>query len=254
MEMGTKNFRVLYDYHTHTVFSHGTGTIEENVKMAVDKGLKGIAITDHGPGHLTYGIKKKNISVMRTEVERLKTIYPNIEILLGIEANITDKGNNLDITKEEAKLFDIVLAGYHFGVLNAYSFANFRDELIRKITKKPKNPNHSTGLLLNKNTNMVIKAIQENDIKILTHPGEKGCFDILKIAEVCAQRGTFMEISSWHKHLTEEEIRIVAKTGVQFIVSSDAHKPERIGDCDGAIKRGMDSGIDMTRIINIEAY
>lgn len=254
MAIGYKHFRMLYDYHTHTIFSHGSGTIEENVRVAMEKGLRGIAITDHGPGHLTYGIKKKNIALMRAEVERLKTVYPTIQILLGIEANIIDKGNNLDITKEEAKLFDYILAGYHFGVLNAYSLANLRNNLVRKIIKKPKKSDGTRGMLLNKNTKMVIKAIMQNDIKILTHPGDKASFDILKIAEACAQRGTLMEISSWHKHLNKEELKIVAKTGVQFIVSSDAHKPERVGDCSDAIKRALDAGIDMSRIVNVEEY
>ena len=39
------------DYHTHSVYSrrkHGKGTIEENVQSAVKKGLRQIAITDHG--------------------------------------------------------------------------------------------------------------------------------------------------------------------------------------------------------------
>ncbi|MEI3518261.1 MAG: hypothetical protein V8R14_02025 [Clostridia bacterium] len=33
---------------------------------------------------------------------------------------------------------------------------------------------------------MVIRALRENDISILTHPGDKGPFDIKAIAEVCA--------------------------------------------------------------------
>lgn len=47
------------DYHTHTIYSHGSGTIEDNVKAAINKGLKEIAICDHGPGHYLYGVKKK---------------------------------------------------------------------------------------------------------------------------------------------------------------------------------------------------
>ncbi len=36
-----------YDLHTHTVFSDGTTTPEENVRMALDAGLEGMAVTDH---------------------------------------------------------------------------------------------------------------------------------------------------------------------------------------------------------------
>lgn len=36
-----------YDLHTHSTCSDGTNTITENVKLALDRGLTGIAITDH---------------------------------------------------------------------------------------------------------------------------------------------------------------------------------------------------------------
>jgi 3',5'-nucleoside bisphosphate phosphatase len=36
-----------YDLHTHTTFSDGTTTPEENVRMALELGLDGIGITDH---------------------------------------------------------------------------------------------------------------------------------------------------------------------------------------------------------------
>ena len=66
--------KMIFDYHTHTVFSHGKGSIEDNVKAAVEKGIKSIAITDHGPGHLTYGIKREAVKEMREEINRLKEI------------------------------------------------------------------------------------------------------------------------------------------------------------------------------------
>ena len=31
---------ILADYHTHTVYSHGKGSIEDNVKVAISKGIK----------------------------------------------------------------------------------------------------------------------------------------------------------------------------------------------------------------------
>ena len=37
----------MIDLHTHTVFSDGTTTPEENVRLAVAAGLSGLAITDH---------------------------------------------------------------------------------------------------------------------------------------------------------------------------------------------------------------
>jgi predicted metal-dependent phosphoesterase TrpH len=36
-----------FDLHTHSTFSDGTATPAENVALAVDRGLEGIAITDH---------------------------------------------------------------------------------------------------------------------------------------------------------------------------------------------------------------
>ena len=65
-------YKMTFDYHTHTIFSHGKGTIADNVEAARSKGLKGIAITDHGPGHLTYGIKREAVPEMRRQIEELK--------------------------------------------------------------------------------------------------------------------------------------------------------------------------------------
>ena len=49
------------DYHTHTPYSHGKNTVEENVIAAKSAGLKQIGIADHGFSHIAVGIRQKKI-------------------------------------------------------------------------------------------------------------------------------------------------------------------------------------------------
>ena len=53
------------DYHTHTTFSHGKGSILDNATEAKARGLKVLAITDHGYGHRAYGIRHKKVPFMK---------------------------------------------------------------------------------------------------------------------------------------------------------------------------------------------
>jgi putative hydrolase len=62
------DYKVKYDYHTHTVHSHGKGSISDNVRIAVEKGLSGIAVSEHGPGHWFYGINRESVRKMRMEI------------------------------------------------------------------------------------------------------------------------------------------------------------------------------------------
>lgn len=235
-------YKMTFDYHTHTVFSHGKGTIAENVEAARSRGLKGIAITDHGPGHLTYGIKREAVPEMRRQIEELKLKYPDIDIFLGVEANIVNRKNHLDISPEEFGEYDFVIAGYHYGVTHGYCAYNWA---YRHSGFKKRN-------LIVKNTDMTVKALYENNIKILTHPGDKGPFDMDELAKACAATDTLMEISTHHKNLTIEEIRIAAKYDVKFIISSDAHQPCRVGDFEGGLARAEAAGLDIARIVNLE--
>ncbi len=239
-----QNYKLTYDYHTHTVYSHGKGTIEDNVKEAVRLGLKGIGISDHGPEHLTYGIKREKLGIMRAEIEVLRVKYPQIEIFMSVEANIVSVGNNLDVRDDEKKLFDYLIAGYHYGIMNGYCVKNWLNEKLFG--------GRSSKKLMLANTEMVTYALEKNDIKILTHPGDKARFDMDELARTCARTGTLMEINTWHDHLTEAELNIVKKYDVGFAVCSDAHTPGRVGEVAEAIKKAFDAGIEPERIKNIE--
>ena len=236
---------MTYDHHTHTVYSHGKGRIEDNVRVALAKGLKSVAITDHGPGHLTYGIKMSDVGRMRSEIDSLKIKYPQIDILLGVEANTIRVEPYIDLCEEDKGLFDIILAGYHYGIPKAGMVSNYISDHTGFFGGS------SSGLLV-KNTDMILKALYENKIDVLTHPGDKGPFDIEDISKACADTGTMIEINGKHTHLTVEEIKIAARFDVKFIIGSDAHVPEKVGEFREQLSRALRAGLDPERIVNIE--
>lgn len=242
-------YRLTFDLHTHTIFSHGRDSIEDMVIAGIGRGLKTIGISDHGPGHFLYGMDRNDFHVMRKEIDRLSVLYPEINIRLGLEANIMGNQGILDVNKAEIKEFDYMLAGYHYGVLGSEKFNSLMLHCENWIYNKIKLKRMKTKVY---NTEMIVKAIYENNINVLTHPGDKGSFFMDEIAKACADRGTLMEISTWHKHLTVNEIKIAAKEDVQFIISSDAHASEKVGDCIGGVERALKAGLDLSRIINLE--
>lgn len=235
-------YEMIYDHHTHTTYSHGTGSILDNVRVAHEKGLRSIAITDHGPGNFFYGMKMSLIPQMRDDIRQARVQYPDVKVFLGVEANTILKVPYLDVKPTEWDKLDIVLAGYHFAVRNSGMILN-------RLGIK------SSSLLV-QNTDMILNALyysedSGNHIDILTHPGDKGPFDIDDIARACEDTGTLMEINAKHPHLNAEEIKIAAKYDVKFVISSDAHVPENVGTYIPQLMRALDAGLDPERIVNI---
>ena len=250
MDKIISKYRMVFDHHTHTVYSHGKGTREDNVREAVAKGLESIAITDHGPGHLTYGIDRNKLPQMRAEIDELQLKYPQIKILLGVEANTLRVEPFLDVAPEERKDYDILLAGYHFGILHAGMVSNYLNSHTGIF-------GGDTSTLKVKNTAMMLDALYYNEehgnhIDVLTHPGDKGPFDIADIARACADTGTLIEINDKHHHLTVDEIKTAAAFDVKFIIGSDAHIPSKVGSFEGPLARALEAGLDPARIVNIK--
>ncbi|MCC0631381.1 PHP domain-containing protein [Clostridioides sp. ZZV15-6388] len=234
--------KILADYHTHTLYSHGKGTIEDNVKVAIAKGIKTIGISDHSYKHIAYGVKTKDIHKMREDVNSLNDKYSDINILLGMECNILDDKGNIDMDDKFFKELDYIMAGYHFGSTPT-SFGSLLNHCNNYIFKTEKAKEY--------NTKAVINAMNNNDIFVITHPGDKGDVYIEEVAKVAKKTDTRLEINSSHSFLNVKQINEIKEIGNKFIIGSDAHCPERVGDFKRAMKAVYDSNMDISLVENI---
>ena len=101
--------KLFGDYHTHTHYSDGVGSIEQNVISASNKGLKQVAITDHSFSHMANGINPEDYEEQRIIIKELRNQYPEIEILHGVESNLMGLKGEIDVKPANRKKFDIVV-------------------------------------------------------------------------------------------------------------------------------------------------
>lgn len=242
-------YRLKYDHHTHTTFSrfgpyfHGKGHVIDNVRSAAKRGLDSLAITDHGPSDL-YGISLKKIPQMRRAIAAARHSFPKLKIYFGVEADIVDTENGLDISPGYIDNFDFVNAGYHY-VPNCHMVHNFLAFHLRWPKKLKEKLRHQ-------NTARIVKALKSNDIRILTHPGDKALIDEHAVAKACEETGTLVEINARHKHPDADDLRIYKQYDVSFVISSDAHRPRSVGCYAESLALAMEAGIEPDRIVNIQ--
>ena len=248
LKINGERYVVESDLHTHTRYSHGKGTVEDNVKAALAMGLKQIGIADHGPGHLGFGVSRKRLVEMKAEIISLRKLYPDIEILFGIEADIIAPKGRVDVKPQEFAYFDFVCAGWHYGAVDGLTPAgivntvsNLRRRTVEKATKSQ----------IRRNTDAVVGAIEGGGIRFLTHPGDRAPVDLLEVAAACARAGTLVEINTSHMPLTPGDVKMMLLADISFIICSDAHDPENIGGFEPAVRLIEESGLDPGRVANL---
>ncbi len=215
------------DYHTHTIFSHGKGTIEENALAAKATGLSEIGISDHGFAHPVFGITKGCLKDMKRLCKEA-TEKTGVKTLLGIESNFIGTEGETDLKEKLYDYFDIYLAGVHKFV--AYKpRALFSMALPNFFLSKKKEPKPSARLI-KENTKAYINVIKNNPVDAITHLNYCCYADAEEVAKAAADYGTYIELNAKKTHLSDEELYKILKTGARFIIGSDAHTPDRVGE------------------------
>lgn len=202
------------DIHTHSIASgHGTSDqIWEMARTAQEKGLKLLAITDHGPA--TSGSAKTSY------FQNLAFAPENrfgIQILYGTEANILDETGSLDLPNEVlAKLYPVIAS-------------------IHQPTFNPTASNRLT------NTEACIHAMRNPHVHILGHPDdEKFPLDYERLVPAAIEHHVLLELNNISlspdgyrgdtKASDMTYLRLCMKYHYPIVLSSDSHGCDHIGD------------------------
>lgn len=217
------------DLHTHTISSgHAYSTISENARAASKKGIKLLGMTDHGPSMpgapnlYHFG----NLSV-------LPEFLFGVQVLYGVEANITSHDGELDLPLRYLSKMQIVLVGMH-----VYCYP---------------------GGTCEQNTKAYLHAMQNPFTDIMVHPGRSEfIMDLEKIAYMSAVLNVPVEINN--TTLLKEKgtsyrncmnfAKYAAKYGGPIVLGSDAHFWDRVGEVSSSVDLAIKSGIQEEQIIN----
>lgn len=192
----------LVDTHCHTVSSgHAYSTILEVAEAAGEKGLKLIAMTDHGPA-MPGGPHIFHIGNQRVIPDYIK----GVRVLKGVEANIIDFSGRLDIPDKYLKNLDIVIASLHDVCIVPGS--------------------------VEENTSALVGAMKNPYVDIIAHPGNPYYpIDMDRLVQCAYDTGTLIEINNSsfigsRKGSAENCRRIAAKAkekGALLAAGSDCH-------------------------------
>ena len=242
--------KINCDFHTHTIYSHGKGTIIDNARAARDMGITEISITDHGFSHPAFGMRRRKLDRMKSDcVEAEKAT--GVKVNLGIESNILGISGRIDVKPKDYEKLDTILAGIHRFVLydtprgwTTLLGINMFDQIF-----KVKPSRH----IIDYNTKVYCNVVKNNPIDILTHPGFLNYCDPVTVARCCEDFGTYFEINTKKIHMSPEQWRdVIDKTNVKFVIDSDAHTPARVGETSLFDEQDKLVHFPRERIFNIE--
>ncbi len=237
------------DYHTHTTYSHGKGTVLENALIAKEKGLKEVGISDHGFSHPAFGLRAHKLPSLRKDCDNA-TIETGVKVLMGIESNIIGTDGAVDLKQKYYDKFDVFLAGIHKLVMFKFKslFTLGLPDLINSTLKRTS----VSDRLRKENTKTFVNVIKNNPVDVITHLNFCCYADAVEVAKVARDYGTYIELNCKKGHLTDEELYAVADTGVKFVIDSDAHTPSRVGEISLMEKTLERVNINKAQIMNID--
>ena len=206
---------IRLDTHSHTLASgHAYSTILENARVAADRELELLAITDHAP----WMADAPSVAHFFNYGALDKTLY-GLEMLYGVELDIIDFDGNVSMEPELRRKMDLCIASFHGIVLAAGSRAE--------------------------NTRAHLQVMQQEGVQIIGHPDDAGVpLDYEALVLEAKQTGVLLELnnSSFHHPCRRGAVEnnkvllgLCERYGVPIALGSDAHFAPAVGKFDAAV-------------------
>ncbi len=221
--------QLVADLHVHTVASgHAYSTVTEIARVAAEKGLSMIALTDHGPempgGPHAYYFSNQIV---------IPDSLFGVRVLKGIEANAMDRRGRLDLDDFRLAKLDIVAVGLHTVCSPCGS--------------------------VKENTEMMVAAMQNPFVDIIVHPGNpEYLVDEDTIVKAAARYDVALEVNNSSLTVSRkgslphcDNIVSLAKIyGAKLVVGSDSHYCETVGEFGVAAELLSKHDISLDQVLN----
>lgn len=219
------------DLQMHSEWSDGRPTLGEIAEGCLARGYAYAAVTDHSYGlRIAGGMSMADVAKQHRAIDDVNAAYGDrFTLLRGIEANIDAEGH-LDLTQEEAALFEVVLAAPHSRLRRA------EDQTPRLVT-----------------------ALENPCVHVLAHPrgritGSRAgvIADWDAVFAAAAREGVAIEIDGdpARQDLDHTLAARARDAGCLFALDSDAHTIGQLAYADTAIAHARLAEIPPDRIIN----
>lgn len=244
--------QIFADYHMHSTYSDGRGTIREMAEAARAKGLEQITIADHGPRNIVVGIKKAELLLeIKEEIRELNQELPDLQVFAGVEADVVDLAGAIDVPRKIYQELDMLLVGLHphiwpnnlktaWDYVAMNKFQLYLSPARRKVRTT--------------NTKTLVEALYKHDVDIVTHPGLGMPLDLEEVAKACVATETVYEINCGHGYQTAAEIKKVARQGVKFVLNSDAHFTSSVGELQMGVEILKQAQVPVEQVINARSH
>lgn len=239
--------RPIADYHTHTRWSHASGSILDNLRAATEQGLEAVGIAEHGPNLLFAGVPRQRWPKLEKAVRGMDE--GGSRLLFNIEANVISTQGDLDVPSGLLDGPDMLLVGLHPRVIPRGFDACWAFYGLRWLALLSRRQRH---LLYDTFTQALVNCIQRHRVDIVVHPGYGLPIDSRELATVCARRGARLEINCRHAAVSAPDIqRAAAVKDVEFVIGSDAHIPKDVGRFQPGFELVRHLGLDRERVVNV---
>jgi histidinol-phosphatase (PHP family) len=253
----------LMDYHTHNRrCGHALGEIEDYVKVAIDKNLNEIGISDHFPlgaiiddPQFTEIIKRASMEVKEfpnyiKEIKYLKEKYKNkIKIRISTEINFATPGRPLTNQKKILKPFmddyDYLLGAIHDIKWHESPIIIIDpregSEALKKYGNEKITLEYINKLMKLVNTDYFDVIAHFDNYRVLFRPNtpiysQNTWQKLLDLLDIIKNKGMAIEINTsgtlkeiGSQFPSDEIVKEIIQRDIPIMLGSDAHRPEYIG-------------------------